>query len=335
MKQLNTELVSAILAARKDLYRSNPGGFSPASGSLPPATPPIPPESVASPPRPPVETSVATPAQAAIIEMFAQFGWDRADAVGIFLTGCVRQFEMLAVQPPDVHDYLLWEQRVLGSLYGAVREPVLSPSRIKELAIRFAVDPRRPLQGHLLQYVVDFNDGGIAIGKYPENMPYSQLQPPAARKVVHTLFAKILLKHVFAQEINARELIDFVEGIFIGVPPAGLTLDNVQHDRLTYSHEGGRIRMWVMGQEVMRIHGAYEQLLLRIMCQDPTICSTASGLKNREPRLKNPWSAVRKVRDAMRAIAEEAGDFILTKPLRWADGVVPMRAHSRGSGGAY
>ena len=137
MEVLNPELVSAIAAAHKDLYGPGPGGLAPASGSEPPAPPPTPPEPAASNSRPSGGNSALDPAQVALIAEYGQHGRDKADAVGIFLSGYARHFDRLGVQPSDVRNYLLWEQRVLGSLYNAAREPVCSPSRVQELALRF------------------------------------------------------------------------------------------------------------------------------------------------------------------------------------------------------
>jgi len=277
-----------------------------------------------------------TPAQVALIARYVRLGEDYADVLGVYLTGYVRQFERLAVLPADVHDYLLWEQRVLGSLYAAAREPVVSRSRIQDLALRLAVDPRRTPEGHRSQYVVDCDGEGVTIGKYPGNETYSGLFPPADQWSVHPVFVVKLLRLVYGQEgIHPQELVDFVEAVFHGAPREGLTIEGAVTARLTYSLGEDRVRLWVMGQEVKGIDGRYEQIFLRLMCPEPTISCTGPQMKTWAPGLKNPSSAAKKIRTAMKAISPEASHFLQTNPFRWADGIVPMPAGIRGSAQKY
>jgi hypothetical protein len=125
-----------------ELFGPSPGGFEAASGPSQaprPASRPCPP---AGPAPTTGRAQNASPEAVELVARFVRFGDDRADSVGRVLTGYARQFELLGVRTPDVRDYLLWEQRLLGSLYSRlVNLPVLSPSRIRELALRYARAP--------------------------------------------------------------------------------------------------------------------------------------------------------------------------------------------------
>jgi hypothetical protein len=317
------DLTRAIIDDYVALYR--PAGW----GTLPPP-PPVaagPEGSAPGPAGPGVgQPAAVDPRAEQFVAEIVREGRQRGAEIGHFLTGYRRHLSALGVGPDRVREYLEIERRVLGSLYFAVGKPVPSPTTVRALAVRYAADARRAIDpAEMIRFECRRREDGWEIGEYPPYSPVARSLPPPAgfRPVAHP-FAELLLEFAFADPPDAAQIVGLVESIYRRAPGPSDTLEAAP-ERLTFAIDAGRLRLWVDGAEVDGIDGLYEQALLQYLCVNPTARLAGRRLQEQVPELKNASAAAKKVQQAMGRARPEAAAWLLTAPIRWADGISPAR----------
>ena len=154
-----------------------------------------------------------------------------------------------------------------------------------------------------------------------------QLSPITAERP-GTALSDAVLRHLDGAASNDYSILSLIEKALGGEPKPYDTLENAP-SQLSYSTEGDVIQLWIRGIPVDDLKGKNEQALLKHFCQNPEDKISGRRLEKRlGKQLKNASKAAKAVKDAMRDVDAEAGDWFLTDPLRWAPGVTPV-PHSR------
>jgi hypothetical protein len=259
---------------------------------------------------------------------------DKAARLSLFLKKYASHLSAIGVGKGQIREYLALDRRTLGSLYAAAREPVPSPDALRRLTLRLAVDVRQPIVGRLDRFVTRKSETGWEVGVYEPGPPLVlALPPPGGFRPVRHLYAELLLDYVPPQPVQADEIVNLIEQILGGKPTTADTLE-ARPARLTfYVDRDDRLWLQIDGNEVGGIEGNYEQALLKYLCHNPAVPIYGRELEKKVRNLKNAASAARKVREAMGRACREAGTWLQTNPLRWADSITPLdRATVRGSG---
>jgi hypothetical protein len=233
----------------------------------------------------------------------------------------IPQLERLGVDPEGVVDYLRYETRTLASLYYAAAAPTPSPTELRRLAFRLALDPRREVEGGPHEYRCRRTETGWEIGQVgPLGVREATGWPRAIP--VSNWATRVILDLAWESPPDYPRLIEFLEGLFEGQPDRHGTLDAAP--RLEYLiSSGGLVKLWVDGKEVPGITGKNDQLLVNYFCRHPTAKIRGRELERQLTGLKNAAQAAAGVRAAMARVDPAAGGWLQIGPLGWAPGVVP------------
>jgi hypothetical protein len=120
----------------------------------------------------------------------------------------------------------------------------------------------------------------------------------------------------------------WIESIYGREPEERDAAEFATAPRLDYqSSPGGLLRLWIGGEEVPGIGRKDEQALLRYFCENSEAKATGPQLRMLlgEDKISNPSQAARGVKEALGKALPEAKDWLLTDPLRWAEGVEVRR----------
>ena len=77
---------------------------------------------------------------------------ETAALVSAYLDAIVEHLEAIGCSPADVASYLRCRQQTLASLYLLIAQPNPSPTETRKLALRLALDARKPIEGNLERF---------------------------------------------------------------------------------------------------------------------------------------------------------------------------------------
>jgi hypothetical protein len=250
-----------------------------------------------------------------------------------YLDALVAHFLSLGLKASDVPAYIAQRGGTLASLYFLVAQPNPSPGELKKLALRYALDARRQIEGNIGRFTWSRTDAGWIIGEYP-SVTHRGMPFPASSRLVNEPFAVRLLDCVFADPPLPHKLLETVETILGAVPQPGDSLEEADLPRFWYAIEGQRekerVRLWINDREVLLSTWQDVHRLLAELCRNPHV--ELVGRQTVEQfGITNASQAVSKIKNALKAAFPSAEDWLLTNPIRWAPGWTPvLRAPNRG-----
>ena len=140
-----------------------------------------------------------------------------ADALVVYLDDWVKHFQAIGCPCSQIANYFRLARQTLASLYFAAARPTPSPTEVKLLALRYALDARQGAQGPPDRFLLKRCDQYWEVRAHPEmalpELPY----PP---QVVRDPFAVRLLDLVFRGRWEPYPLVELIESLLGGNRPA-------------------------------------------------------------------------------------------------------------------
>ncbi len=237
----------------------------------------------------------------------------------------------LKIQPHDVAAYRRLERQTAASLYLEATRPHPSQAKLKQLALRFALDARRPFGGHLLQLAyrrteagwVIAVDGMVAAIVMPDDFPGQLVNEPWAVQFLDT---------VFQSADPSQDLITVIEWFFGRAPTEAESLGADRKPAFTFceasSDEQQLVELRIAGRRVEIPNWRDIHHLLQRLCGFPE--AKLVGKDARAAGVVNPSQACGKIRAALEAAHAGAGDWLQTSPIGWKPGFAPRERRRSG-----
>jgi hypothetical protein len=249
----------------------------------------------------------------------------QAEALGAFLDGLAAHLHAIGCKPEEVAAYLHVRRQTLASLYALVSKPNPSPSAVKKLALRFALDARGPIEGNVYRFTWRRTEAGWLIEEYP-SVGHRGMPLPQSSRLVSDPFAVMILDRVFAEPPNPFRIMETIEAILHGPPRPGDTLEEAGQPRFDYAFsevEGQKlVRLWIGDREVPLIGLQDVHTLLTRLCTKPDV-RLGGHEAERRLHLGNASRAVKRIRGALKTTLPGAEQWLLTNPICWAVGHAP------------
>ena len=168
------------------------------------------------------EAIVASEAQrqevTAAIEKIIRVALADADCLIAHLDHLAEQLSAInCTSKADVEHYFRAANQTLASLYFLAAQPQPSPDGLKRLALRYALDARRPVEGDLWRFEWRRLEGGWEVTEYP-SLAARTLPFRLPGRVLRDVDTVTVLDHVFARPPQFYDLMDFIEDRFGRVP---------------------------------------------------------------------------------------------------------------------
>jgi hypothetical protein len=252
-----------------------------------------------------------------------------ADRVGRWIDAYAGHLENIGCAPGEAARYFELERQTLASLYFVLREPVPSPTEVRRLALRLALDARRAIEGGLNRFALQRRPEGWRIVEYPSIAhAVVPLLPPGRERFVGVPSINAILDDVFAEPTATGPLLRVLETLLGGVPQASDTLEGAAQPRFDYEvcsdPPRPRVRLWLNGQEVALSRRADLHALLYHCCLRPTARFCGRRLQ-RNGAVRNASLAASLIRSALANVLPGAGEWLQSQPnFGWAAGRAPL-----------
>lgn len=220
--------------------------------------------------------------------------------------------------PEEVENYLRFTQRTLASLYFLVAQTHPSPAAVHKLALRYACDARKPIEGDINRFSWKRVPEGWLITEYP-SLSHRMMPIPLPGRLIKDSFVVAVLDHVFT-EMPRSKLMQLIEVILDGPPKQSDTLEAADRPSFTYDIVGGEsnlVRLWINGVEVRLSKSRDVHRLLVVLCKCPRGRFQGRQL-GREAGITNVAQAATKIRKSLESTFSGAGGWLLTSPVCWA-----------------
>lgn len=258
-----------------------------------------------------------------------------ADSLGRFLEGYVAHLEDIGCPAGSVENYVRLERQTLASLYYLVQRTAPSPTEMRRLALRAALDARSPVEGNLSRFESERTPGGWVISEHPGTVPI--LPRPYRHRVVRNALLNKVLDCILSDSPKIFELMRVIETIFGEPPHKAETLEAAACPTFSFAvGEAAKrpdVRLWV-NELAIRLPGRADvHKLLKVLCLNPGVKFTGAMLR-RDHGITNPSLAARLARAALERVYPDAGRWLLTNPhVCWAEGHHPTaQAFGKGEG---
>lgn len=141
-----------------------------------------------------------------------------AARVGEHLENFVDHLESIGcLSTEEITAYLDSADEVLARLYHAASRPHPSPTRLMQLALQYALDARRPVEGELTRFDLRRHDWGYEIVEYPSAAMRVPAIPRRGRPV-RNVFAVRVLDCLRQDPPQIYKLMGLIEELLHGVP---------------------------------------------------------------------------------------------------------------------
>jgi hypothetical protein len=249
----------------------------------------------------------------------------QAEEVGHYLDDLAAHLEAIGCPLDEVPTYLRLGEQTLGSLYVLVGQGNPSPGELRRLGLRYALDTRNPVEGDLSRFTFGRESQGWRITEDPAGPP-RVLPLPLPGRLVTNFQAVRVLDCVLADPPAIPRLMLAIETILNKVPGPQDGLPGRAKPVFSYQLATGpdaevRVRLWVNDTEVSLQQWGDIHRLLQVLCCNPT--SQFKGRHLKERGIRNASQAVAKIREALEQVWPEASGWLLTGPIRWAEGHAP------------
>src|SRR5262249_45480466 len=111
-----------------------------------------------------------------------------------------------------------------ASLYALIAQPNPSPGEVKRLALRLALDARRPVGGDINRFTWQRTEGGWLIGEYL-SVTHRALPFPMSSHLVTDPLVVLVLDQVLVDRPNPYKVLQAIELILGGPPQSNDTLE--------------------------------------------------------------------------------------------------------------
>jgi hypothetical protein len=259
-----------------------------------------------------------------------------ADMVGRWLDARAGRLERVGCAPGEAAAYFELERRTLASLYFLAREPAPSPTEMLRLALRYALDARREIEGGVSRFVINRTPRGWRITEYPSLAHRAVPLPPhAGVQLVDIPPHGPVLDAAFDGPPAIRSLLLAIERIFGGIPQPADTLEGAALPRFMYRIGEGPdrpdVHLWINDREVPVPRRRDVHRLLARLCADRGKRLAVRQLE-RDGTATNVSQAVRQIREALEGVLPGSGAWLESASgVGWARGRTPSRA-ARGKG---
>lgn len=265
-----------------------------------------------------------------VIEDMVRSATDEADSIVRYVDTLVEHLEAIGCKYSRVRDYLRLADQTLASLYFAVLCPNPSPTEVKKLALRYALDARVPITGPIERYHLNRREDGWEIREYPDIARPSIPFPP---RIIRNALAVRILDGVFRHEPNPFRLMEFIELVLNGPPSKDDALPLAGRQRFAYritEDSGGEptVTLWIGKTQVKLPRRRDVHLLLQALCETQDLRLTGPQCREKLD-VANASEACGLIRRALRHAHPEAGEWLLTGPIGWAHDKAP-RLRPRG-----
>ena len=257
---------------------------------------------------------------------------DRAHALAGYLACLTEHFQTIGCGPDQVEAYLRLAQQTLASLYLSAASSQPSPTELKQLALRYALDARHALEGRVERFVLTRRTDTWAVREYPSlalTMPAIPIPP----RIVRDPVAVAILDHVFTGPPEIYRLLEFLELLLGGRPSRQDALPPARPPRFTYRLENRdgepTVRLWVGTCQVELPKRRDVHRLLEVLCEKPA-CRLSGPQAREDHEIANPSEACKLIRTALQRARIGADQWLCTTPIQWAPGRAP-KPGSRGS----
>jgi hypothetical protein len=260
-----------------------------------------------------------------------------ADFVGEFFVNYAAHLASIGCPPESVLDYVRLEQQTLGSLYYLAREAAPSPTELRRLAFRLALDARKPVEGNVNRITCQPGPRGWVVAEHTSlALTAFPLQPAVGGRRVWNPITRVILDCILNEPPSIFKLMEIIEVVFGGPPQRSDTLEGVTSPSFTYAvageREGPVVRLSIDGREVPLRGRADVHRLLKELCLNPGARRKGRQLE-RERGITNASQAAKQVQQALDSTHPGAGAWLRTEPyLHWADGHVPHPSPATGKG---
>jgi hypothetical protein len=250
---------------------------------------------------------------------------EQAGDVGRYLNDFAAHLEAIDCPPDEVPAYLRLGEQTLGSLYVLVGQGNPSPTEMRRLALRYALDTRRPVEGDLSRFTFEREPRGWRITEDPAGPPRVLPLSLPGRSVTNFQAVRVI-DGVLADPPAIPALMLTIETVLSRVPGPQDGLPGRGRPVFSYLVGPGpdaevRVRLWVNDAEVpLRPWGDIHRLL-QLLCRNPTAQYKGKHLKERG--IRNASQAVAKIREDLDQVWPGAGGWLLTDPIRWAEDHAP------------
>jgi hypothetical protein len=237
---------------------------------------------------------------------------------GAYVDHFVAHLEAIGCTPAEVPEYLRLRDQVLASLYLLLQRPNPSPDAMRRLALRFALDTRRPIEGDLSRFRRFREERYWQIAEEPNELVLAE--------PIKNAQAAAVLDYVFTDPPQIMRLTDLIEHLLHKVPTAEDALPRDSKPlfqfSITQTTDGPHVRLWINRKEVtLRSRDAVHKLLQRL-CRQPDQRLAGRELE-RKLQISNVSQTVHVIREALEATHRGAGQWLQTDPLGWVDGHAP------------
>src|SRR5262249_31624762 len=148
--------------------------------------------------------------------------------------GLVAHLLSVGCKPEDVAAYFHLRRRTFASLYAFIAQPNPSPGEVKRLALRLALDARRPVGGDINRFTWQRLKSGWLVGESPTVSHRTMLFPLSSQLVTDPLVV-LILDRVFAEAPSQYRIMEVIEFILGGPPRLGDTLEALAGPLFEYS----------------------------------------------------------------------------------------------------
>ena len=131
-----------------------------------------------------------------------------AEALIAYVDSLVEKFGSIGCKHSEIHGYFRLAHQTLASLYFAVSLPSHSPTEVKKLALRYALDARKAVEGSLDRFHLTRKESYWEVREYPGIAVTSIPMPP---RCVRDPVAVDVLDQVFRDKLDTYRLMALIE----------------------------------------------------------------------------------------------------------------------------
>jgi hypothetical protein len=211
-------------------------------------------------------------------------------------------------------------------MYLELSRPQPSPTELRRLSIRYAIDPRKPVDGDVRRFRRQRLESSWKIEE-ASSPTLARISVDLPYIVVAHPHAVPLLDLVMGEIPRHQELISLIEDIFGGRPSEADGLEAQPRPAFTYrvheSDERPTVELWIGDKEVALRNWKDIHKLLQKLCEQPEARLSLKQVK--VLGVQNASQACAEIKKALEATRCGAGAWLLTVPIRWAERRSPRR----------
>ena len=141
-----------------------------------------------------------------------------ADHMGRFVDDMVDHLQSIGcTSKREVNKFFRMARQTLASLYSAASKPQPSPSELMRPALRFALDPRKPIEGDVGRFHLEQVNNGWRVVEYP-SVARKVPAIPLPGRLIRSLYAVRIFDHLHHDPPQLYRLMGLIETILGCIP---------------------------------------------------------------------------------------------------------------------